>query len=166
MLLVQVSSRWCDLSRYWARSGSSSLHIWQKGRVRVATLGRLFLWIMPESLAVLLHQFYSDVLLNFHVGHLDLHSCEERKARHCVYLYHPLLFLYIWPLEAGNALAAEKDVIHFIQREPFLQVGFSSIIGPQISTLYQTQGAFPVKLLKYSADEINIYRKQWETARC
>lgn len=43
--------------------------------------------------------------------------------------------LYIWPLESGNALGAEKDVIHFIQREPFLQVVFHSVIGPQISTL-------------------------------
>lgn len=29
------------------------------------------------------------------------------------------------------------------------------------------QGAFPVKLLKYSADEINIYRKQkLQDAKC
>lgn len=30
----------------------------------VATLGRLFLWIMSESLTVHLHQFYSSVFLN------------------------------------------------------------------------------------------------------
>lgn len=79
-------------------------------------------------------------------------------------LFHPhfprVNKLSIWPLEAGNALAVVKDVTYLIQREPFLQVVFHRVIGPQIFTLNEVQGAFPIKLLKYNADEINVYRKQ------
>lgn len=54
-------------------------------------------------------------------------------------LFHPhfprVNKLSVWPLEAGNGLAVVKDVTHLIQREPFLQVVFHRVIGPQIFTV-------------------------------